>query len=90
MKVYLSFLLFQAKLPCPLENNEINTVSIQWQKDRFGLGFDPKLPEYSRFKCQPSEDSLDLVISDLQISDTGTYECTIYTGENGNKLKFSL
>ena len=47
----------QVTLPCPLSPAHASG-QIQWQQAGFGLGFDPALPEYPRYRYDRSYDLL--------------------------------
>ena len=70
--------LSQVTLQCPLE---AGSLTVQWQKDRFGLGFDPELSSFPRYTYVRSEASCDLVIEEVNIKDGGLYTCiAVYPG----------
>ena len=66
-------------LPCPL-NNETSGGQVQWQSGGFGLGFDPRLPGYSRYRYQRSGAGCDLLISPVTLADHGTFTCSVFSG----------
>ena len=68
------------RLPCPLEPDIHADVMVQWQQEGFGLGFDPDLPEYNRYKYNRSDGYCNMVIDQVHLTDSGVYTCTIYTG----------
>ena len=66
-------------LRCPLDPGSIN---VQWQKDKFGLGFDAELGGYPRYRYLQSEGSCDLVIEEVNMKDNDLYTCTaVYPGQ---------
>ena len=66
-------------LPCPLDH-EISGGQVQWQSGGFGLGFDPSLPEYPRYRYMRSEAGCDLVITPVTLEDHDTFTCSVFSG----------
>ena len=71
--------MIQVMLRCPLDAGSIN---VQWQKDKFGLGFDAELPGYPRYRYLQSEGGCHLVIEKVNMKDNDLYTCTaVYPGQ---------
>ena len=69
----------QVTLRCPLD---IGSINVQWQKDKFGLGFDPELPSYPRYRYLQSEEGCHLIIEKVIMRDNDLYTCTaVYPGK---------
>lgn len=69
----------QVVLRCPLHTG---SLTVQWQKDRFGLGFDPQLSSFPRYSYDQSQAGCDLVIKEVDIKDGGLFTCTaVYPGQ---------
>ena len=69
----------QVTLRCPLD---IGSINVQWQKDKFGLGFDAELPGYPRYRYLQSEGGCHLVIEKVNMKDNDLYTCTaVYPGQ---------
>ena len=71
-------------LPCPLDY-ETSGGQVQWQSGGFGLGFDPSLPEYPRYRYLRSEAGCDLVITPVTLEDHAEFTCSVFSGGKVHK-----
>ena len=66
-------------LPCPLDT-ETSGGQVQWQRGGFGLGFDPAVPGFKRFRYQRSGAGCDLLIAPVTLEDHDTFTCSVFSG----------
>ena len=68
----------EVRLVCPLE---AGSLTVQWQKDDFGLGFDPTT-SFPRYSYARSSLTCDLVIEEVNMKDSGVFTCiAVYPGQ---------
>uniref|UniRef100_A0A915BZK5 receptor protein-tyrosine kinase n=1 Tax=Parascaris univalens TaxID=6257 RepID=A0A915BZK5_PARUN len=74
----------QFRLICPVKASDADLVMIQWKKDDEQITFDFN----NRYKLTRSD--RELKIRNLQVSDSGTYQCQAVNGFGHRELEFAV